>query len=135
MSSAYEQKSPREKALEQPADSRGFTLVELLIGASLIAVALLAIASTFPTAYSDVEYGGRRTKAVALAQQKMEELRAGSFPPSTTGSPETIESIYTRSWMVTVTGSPSQVATVTVTVTWPSVLGRKQVTLTSIVAP
>lgn len=119
-----------------PRGPRGVSVVEVLIGASIVALALLAIASMFPTAYSNVEYGGKRTKAVALAQQKMEELRAGTFPPSTTGSPETVEGVYTRSWTVSVSGTaPNQVATVTVTVTWSAVLGAKQVTLTSMMVP
>jgi len=114
---------------------RGVSVVEVLIGASIIALALLAVASMFPTAYSNVEYGGKRTKAVALAQQKMEELRAGAFPPSS-GGPETIEGVFTRSWTVSVSGTaPNQVATVTVTVSWSSVLGSKQVTLTSMMVP
>ncbi|MFQ5847580.1 MAG: prepilin-type N-terminal cleavage/methylation domain-containing protein [Candidatus Methylomirabilales bacterium] len=117
-------------------NARGFSLVEVLVASAILAVVLLAIASLFSTAYSNVGYGGRRTKAVALARQKMEELRDGSFPPSTTGSPETLESIYTRSWAVTVTGAPSQVATVTVTVSWPDAAqGTKQATLTSMMAP
>lgn len=120
------------KGQGQRTDDRGFTLVEVLIAGTLLAVALLAIASMFPTAYSNVEYGGRRTKAVTLAQQKMEALRAGNFPPSTTGSPETVDGIYTRAWTVSVSGvAPNQVATVTVTVSWSSVLGSKPVTLTS----
>ncbi len=120
---------------KSPIRRRGVSVVEVLIGASIIALALLAIASMFPTAYSNVEYGGKRTKAVALAQQKMEELRAGTFPPSS-GGPETLEGVYTRRWTVTVSGTaPNQVATVTVTVSWSSVLGSKQVTLTSMMVP
>ncbi len=117
-------------------NAKGFSVVEVLIAAAILAVVLLAIASLFSTAYSNVGYGGRRTKAVALAKQKMEELRDGFFPPSTVGSPETVEGIYTRSWTVMVTGAPSQVATVTVTVAWPDAgYGTKQATLTSMMAP
>ncbi len=117
-------------------NARGFSVIEALIAAAFMAVVLLAIATMLPSAYSNVEYGGRRTKALALVQQKMEELRTGTFPPSTAGSPETIDGIYTRSWTVTVTGAVSQVATVTVTVSWPQgMLGTKQLALTSMMAP
>ncbi|MFQ5656385.1 MAG: hypothetical protein ACE5G5_02500 [Candidatus Methylomirabilales bacterium] len=113
----------------------GFSLVDALIGASIFALTLMAMASTFPTAYANVEHGGRRTKAVAIAQEKMEELRAGAFPPSA-GGPETVDTIYTRSWTATVTGAPTQVATIGITVSWPEgIRGTKQVSLVSLVAP
>lgn len=125
-----------KKRRDSMRNAKGFSLVEVLVTAAILAVVLLAIASLFSTAYSNVGYGGRRTKAVALARQKMEELRDGIFPPSTVGSPEMVEGVYTRSWTVAVTGAPSQVATVTVTVSWPDAgAGTKQATLTSMMAP
>lgn len=125
-----------KKRRDSMRNAKGFSLVEVLIAAAILAVVLLAIASLFSTAYSNVGYGGRRTKAVALARQKMEELRDGIFPPSTVGSPETVEGVYTRSWTVAVTGAPSQVATVTVAVSWPDAgVGTRQATLTSMMAP
>lgn len=117
-------------------NAKGVSVVEVLIAASILAVALVAIGSLFSTAYLNVGYGGRRTVALALANQKMEELRDGIFPPSTAGSPEAINGIYTRSWTVTVSGAPSQVARTTVTVSWPEAAGgTKELTLTSMVAP
>jgi prepilin-type N-terminal cleavage/methylation domain-containing protein len=117
-------------------NSKGFSLVEVLVAASILALILLAVAGLFSTAYSNVGDEGRRTKGVALAKQKMEELRDGTFPPATTGSPETVDAIYTRSWTVAVTGAPTQVATIRVTVSWPDAgRGTKQLTFASMVAP
>jgi prepilin-type N-terminal cleavage/methylation domain-containing protein len=117
-------------------NSKGFSLVEVLVAASILALILLAVAGLFSTAYSNVGDGGRRTKAVALAKQKMEELRDGIFPPSTTGSPETVDTIYTRSWTVLVTGAPAQVATLRVTVAWEDANhGTKQLTFATMMAP
>ena len=117
-------------------NSRGFSLVEVLVAASILALILLAIAGLFSTAYSNVGDEGRRTKAVGLAKQKMEQLRDGIFPPTTMGSPETVDSIYTRSWTVAVTGPSAQVARIDVTVAWPDAgRGTKQLTFTSMVAP
>lgn len=114
----------------------GFSLVEVLIAAAILGVVLLAIAGLFSTGYSNVGAAGRRTKAVELAKQKLEELRDGTFPPSTVGSPETVEGIYTRSWTVAVAGAPSQVATVRVTVAWADAnQGGRQLTLTSMMVP
>ncbi|MFQ5960971.1 MAG: prepilin-type N-terminal cleavage/methylation domain-containing protein [Candidatus Methylomirabilales bacterium] len=68
----------------------GFTLIEVLIAVLVLAVGLLGVASLFPTAYLNVDSGGRRTEATALAQSFLEQLRtigandfdgmAGPFP-------------------------------------------------------
>lgn len=116
-------------------NSKGFSLVEVLVAASILAVILLAVAGLFSTAYSNVGDEGRRTKAVALAKQKMEELRDGIFPPATMVSPETIEGIYTRSWTVDPGPLPPTV-TVGVTVAWPDAgRGTKQLTFVSMMVP
>ena len=54
----------------------GFSVVEALIAAALIGLALLAVSTLFPTGYSNITYGGRTTTAVAYAQQKIEYLKA-----------------------------------------------------------
>jgi len=54
----------------------GFSVVEALIAAALIGLALLAVSTLFPTGYSNITYGGRTTTAVAYAQQKIEHLKA-----------------------------------------------------------
>ena len=53
----------------------GFSLVEVLIAAAILAVALLAIASMFPIAHTNVDWSGDQTVAVTLAQQRIETLR------------------------------------------------------------
>ena len=68
----------------------GFSLLEILIGATVLAVGLLGVATLFPVAYLNVDSGGKRTEATALAQSFIEQLRtigannfdamAGPFP-------------------------------------------------------
>lgn len=57
----------------------GFSLIELLIGMSLMAVALLSIAAMFATGYSDVHAGGRTTMATAAARQILEDIQTVPF--------------------------------------------------------
>ena len=57
----------------------GLTLPEILIAASVLTVALLAMAGMFPTAFQNVKAGGQMTKATAIAQKMMEILRNESF--------------------------------------------------------
>lgn len=59
----------------RPAAS-GLTLVEVLIAASVLGVAILGMAGAFPTALRQVSYGGQITKATALAHQMMEDIRS-----------------------------------------------------------
>jgi len=59
--------------------SRGFTLIEILIGISILAVGLLGIAGMFSTAYTDVSYGGKTTMAVTAARQILEDMRLLPF--------------------------------------------------------
>jgi prepilin-type N-terminal cleavage/methylation domain-containing protein len=64
---------------ERRARQRGFSLIELLIGMSIMAVSLLAIATMFSTGYSDVAAGGRTTMATTAARQLLEDIRTLPF--------------------------------------------------------
>jgi prepilin-type N-terminal cleavage/methylation domain-containing protein len=55
--------------------ARGFSLIELLIGMTIMAVALLSIAAMFSTGYNDVGYGGKATVAAAAARQVIEDMQ------------------------------------------------------------
>jgi prepilin-type N-terminal cleavage/methylation domain-containing protein len=61
-------------------DARGFTLIEILIGITILAVGLLGVAGMFSTAYVDVNAGGKTTMAVTAARQIVEDLRLLPFP-------------------------------------------------------
>ncbi len=97
----------------------GFSLVEVLVAALILMVAIAGLLSAFPVGYRDVMYGGRVSQAVELAQQKLEALKAGSFPPA--GGTETSGS-YTLTWTVANVGfgaSSGDLVKVDVAVTWP----------------
>ena len=53
----------------------GFTMVELLITAAIVAVSLLAIATIFPTAMGNINRGGEETAALTVAQGFSELVR------------------------------------------------------------
>lgn len=61
------------------ASSKGFSLIELLIGMSIMAVALLSIATMFSTGYTDVTAGGKTTMATAAARQMIEDMQHLTF--------------------------------------------------------
>jgi prepilin-type N-terminal cleavage/methylation domain-containing protein len=98
---------------------QGFSIVEVLVAAVILCVSLLFIMTAFPVGYRDIGYGGHVSQAVALAQQKLETLKAGAFPPA--GGTET-NGAYALTWAVTGVGfggTPGDLQRVTVTVTWP----------------
>jgi prepilin-type N-terminal cleavage/methylation domain-containing protein len=70
---------PQRCSLARPRTSRlarrGFTLIEVLIGASIMSLGLLAIAGMLSTGYTDVTAGGKTTMAVTGARQLLEDLR------------------------------------------------------------
>jgi len=116
------------------SNQRGMTLLEILVAATVVCVGLLAVAVMFPTSSSNIDYGGKVSKATALAQEKVEELRNTSFASLAPGSDS--PSGYSRSWALSDSGSaPYRLRTVTVTVGWPSALGRpNSVTLQTLIA-
>jgi prepilin-type N-terminal cleavage/methylation domain-containing protein len=59
--------------------SGGFTLLEVLVGASLLSVALLAMAAMFPMGYTNIAEGGKMTMAITGARQVLEEVSALPF--------------------------------------------------------
>lgn len=53
----------------------GFTLIEVLVAAALLAVGILFISTMFPVGYSNVDAGGEQTEAAILAQDMLEKIK------------------------------------------------------------
>lgn len=100
----------------QGNDQRGFTLIETSIALVVMMVAALGAASLFAFA---IKYGSGaydRTLAIAVAQQRMEKLRKGSFDEVVSSNdPDVTSSNRHFSVVTTVTGTNLKTITVTVT--------------------
>jgi prepilin-type N-terminal cleavage/methylation domain-containing protein len=57
----------------------GFSLIELLLGLTILSIGLLAIATMFSTGYTDLSVGGTTTMGVAAARQMIEDMRLLPF--------------------------------------------------------
>ena len=57
----------------------GFSLIEVLIAACVLAVALLAMAAMFPTGYTNITEAGKMTMALTAGRQILEDISALSF--------------------------------------------------------
>ena len=128
------------KRVEKKLGRAGFSIVEVIVAAGVIAAGILALTSLFPVSSDNLVASAGTTAAVTVGNQKIEELRNVGFPPVGGNDNKTVEgTTYTRMWTVDIgpagpppATSPNRRATVTVTVTWPGRLGT--LTFTSMIA-
>ena len=62
-----------------PPGQAGFSMIEVLIAAVIVAVAIIGLFMMYSTGQALVQAQGSNRVAVQLAQQRLEELRAGGF--------------------------------------------------------
>ena len=109
----------RSAGIQRSRNTHAFTVVEVLIAAAILLVALLAVAGTLPTGSTNVDEGGRISTAVALAQQTLEVVKNSAFPPAAGNCPGPVPTSFTCSLAVSLSGAtPNRLATITVTTTW-----------------
>jgi prepilin-type N-terminal cleavage/methylation domain-containing protein len=95
----------------------GFTILEVMIAISILAIGLLAVFSGQNMAIQGNNRATRLTEGMTLAQDKMEELLALPYDNiNTTGSPVNDPAGYTITWAVDDTAvTHGKLITVTVT--------------------
>ena len=100
--------------------AKGFSLMEVLIGLTILSIALLALAGLMVTATKSNASGCYLTEASTFAQDKLEELRVASWASLVSGSDVRQGSTgtnYSRNWNV-VNNAPNNQRWVDVTVSW-----------------
>jgi type IV pilus assembly protein PilV len=116
--------------------SAGFTLIEVIIAISLLAVGLLAVASMQISAITGNAQANRVTEATTAAQDKLEELMALDYNNSgdlSEGQHADTDPPYDRTWTVTDDpGGVTDTKRITVTVSGGNL--KSDVVLTSVVA-
>lgn len=110
-------------------DSRGFTLIEIIIAIFILVVALTGLAGVASTVISGNAFSKEITTATTLAQEKIEQLKNTNYQNLADGSDT--QSIYTRTWTITLTAT--HVKTMEVAVQWNHFGNSHDVTLRSIV--
>jgi type IV pilus assembly protein PilV len=110
----------------------GFTLIEVLIGVSIFAIGILAVAKMQYAAVRNTTVGNVTSQATMLAHQKMEEIKATPFddlvpldeepPMDAEGNPG---GIFNRTTTITTPATPlgDHVRQVQVQVQWDAVHG------------
>jgi prepilin-type N-terminal cleavage/methylation domain-containing protein len=92
---------------------KGFTLIEVLVALLLFAVGAAALAETLVVAQRLRVSSGRWLRAVELAEERLELVRAGDR--SDDGAPL---GEFTRSWQASAVAGTTRLERVEVVVTW-----------------
>ena len=116
-------------------NNKGFSLIELLVALTILAVGLLAMAGLQTTAIKGNAHGNTISQATSWAEDRIEDIRNSdyvdinyvSFPKIQT------QSIYTRETEIIIDDPMSDLKRITVTVSWVA-NGPHQVVLRTIVA-
>ena len=115
-------------------DQKGFTLLEFLIAVMILSVGLLGMASLTGAMINFNRTAYNSTKAVTLAEEKMEELRNLNYQSLTSlSSSYDSDSIFTRTWTLTADVPDDNMTTIEVTVTWSWKGNSKSISIKSIV--
>jgi type IV pilus assembly protein PilV len=120
----------RRPNLIPPSKSKGFTIIEVLIGIIILSISLLALAALMATTTQNSAFGGHLTEASTYAQDQLERLRVTSWGDidndwlDSTGTDRTTTPsgiTYSRTLDVVQTGT---IKTVTITVNWTDQQGH-----------
>ena len=96
------------------AGCEGVTLVELMVVLVIIAIGLLALSGVQTRSSRDVDATGRSSRALNLAENRMEVVRAAGFTQAQSDSG--VSAVFT--WNAQVTAVDPYLKRVTVTVSW-----------------
>lgn len=97
--------------------ARGFTLLETSIALLILMIALLGLSAVFVHGINYNSAAHVRTVAMALAQQRMEGLRGGSFEEVLAANEPDVESVGYHFDVSTAVSTSGNLRTVTVRVT------------------
>src|SRR5262245_49032940 len=99
----------------------GFTLIEVLVAMAIFSISSLAVTSLMVNHTKLVSLNIQSSEAIALAQDKLEDLRTMKFGSMTNGGPVTKTRkgiVYTTNWTVQQNTPATNMSTLTVTVSW-----------------
>jgi prepilin-type N-terminal cleavage/methylation domain-containing protein len=128
------------RQMNQPRNEQGFSMLEVLIAICLLTIAMMGLITLQSRGIRGNDLGNRTTQAIALAQDKLEELINESRSQTITAGADnninetgTGSGIFTRSWTVQNDTPVTNAQTVSVTMTWNDLIGQHTVTETGVI--
>ena len=101
-------------------DKNGYMLIEALIAIAIFSVGFMAVATlVFSSSQNNIS-GNRLTQANMFAREKMEQLKSKTdlTELDTSAAPETVGSIFTRTWTASDPLAHGTSREIQVTVSW-----------------
>lgn len=125
-------------------DKKGFSILEILVAVIILGVGIMGLATLQSRGIRGNDLGNRTSQAIALTQDKLEELintsRATTLSAGTTNDTnnpvdETGSGggIFTRNWTIQDNTPVTNAQTVGVTVSWNDVAGQHNVTVNGVI--
>ena len=116
-------------------DSRGFTLIEVMIAIVVLAIGVTALVGSSAVVTRMIGQGKISTQAVQAISQRMEQLRATAYSttPNCTGlaaGSATTANGVTTTWTITANG---ELRTIRVIVNYPTTAGTDADTVSTII--
>ena len=123
-------------------DSRGFTLLEVMITTVILAVGLLGLASLQIVAIKGNSFGQQMSVASTLAQNRLEQLRRTEYSSLSDGTSDGFDTYidqangvsYNRQWAAVTDASHPDWLTLDVTVNWTGPADNHSITVSTIVS-
>jgi type IV pilus assembly protein PilV len=122
-------------------NKKGFTILEVLIAITLLAIGMMALATLQSSGIRGNDLGNRTTQALALAQDKLEELinadaigqAIGAGTDNNIDETGSAGGIFSRSWLVQTDVPAPNEDTIVITVSWNDVIGQHNVTTSGVI--
>lgn len=107
-------------------DSKGFTLLEIVISLGILLVGILAILALFPVGFDSASRSADLTKATIYAQDQMEDIKRiaclpTGYPVTAVGTPTAFnvnDPRFTYTVLVSTAGLPNNCQQVTLRASW-----------------
>lgn len=118
-------------------DSRGFSLIEIMVAMTFLGIGLLAVAQMVPLGMAGVVQARLRTNATQAAQEKVDELRGEDFTSAALTAGDYTEDTgdYNLQWTIADDTPVPGIKRVEVTASWEHWSGTKTVDLTTHITP
>ena len=119
------------------ADSRGFSLIEVMFAMTFLGIGLLAVAQMIPLGMAGIVQARVRTNATQAAQEKLDELRGEDFNAAALAAGNYTEETgdYTLAWVITDNTPVPGVKRLALTASWKHWSGTKTVDLSTHLTP